>query len=562
MNKTNRSFARWQMPGRVLLRAVPAALLAVPFFIATPASARPASPPPTALCDAASMQLLVGDDATVVSAAVLATPVAAASYCRVDGYVTTTGPGPNSNQVRFTVSMPLDFTNRYYFQGEGGSAGYLPEPPEKLLTAGFAYAGTDAGSPTPGINWLFAQDRTKAYDYAQRGGHVSAVVTQKIVKAYYGLEGRRHHAHGRDDGRDDDRRGEPAKRLYRYHDGCSGGGRMGMVAASWYPDDFDGVIAAAPGLNVNNQLIFGKVAKHLIDNPAAWVSPAQLLQLEQALVQRFDASDGALDGLISDPSKVVIDEALLAPFTAAQRSTLRIVIDGMNDFGQTYAGFSVGNPIGWSAFMLGTSAPPWALLPGRLPPAGYFVFDSTSRGLYGATYDFSTQLSFDSSADVNGWNAKYEEVFIGSGTARPENLRRFFAKGGKMLFWHGTADNGISMFDMLRFYDELAAQHRGVQATQRFSRLFLVPGVQHCGGGIGPQDVSDQALKAITRWVEEGEAPRSMVGHSAPNPALLPRSFLLCPHPEKARFLGGLENRRGLDVNDAANWRCERPRSR
>lgn len=223
-------------------------------------------------------------------------------------------------------------------------------------------------------------------------------------------------------------------------------------------------------------MIFGKIAKHLIDHPEAWVSPAQLLALEQALVQRFDGADGALDGLISDPSKVVIDEALLAPFTPAQRQTLRIVIDGMNDFGLTYPGYSLGNPIGWSAFMLGTSAPPWALLPGRFPPAGHFVFDTTSRGLYGPTYDYTTLFSFDRAADVTGWNAKFEQVFIGSGTAQPGNLRRFLDKGGKLLFWHGMADNGISMFDTLRFYKQLAGQHHGVDALRQSSRVFLVPG--------------------------------------------------------------------------------------
>lgn len=500
-----------------------------------------ASTHPVRLCDVASMQLVLGSEATVVSAVVKATPVVAAPYCRVDGTITTSGPGPNSNTVRFTLSMPQTFANRYFFQGEGGSAGFIPEPPEKLLTAGFAFAGTDTGSPTPGANYAFAFDRTKAYDHAQRGGHLSAVVTQKLVKAYYGTD----------------------QRLYRYHEGCSGGGRMGMVAASWYPDDYDGVIAGAPGLHVNNQMIFGKVVKRLIEHPEAWVSPAQMLALERALVQRYDASDGASDGLISDPSKAKIDDDLLAAFTPAQRETIRILTEGMNDFGQRYPGFTLGNPIGWSAFLLGTSAPPWAFIPGRFPPASFLVFDSASRGLFGPTFDFTTQFSFDSSADVNGWNAKFEEVFIGSGTSKPENLRRFFAKGGKMLFWHGTADNGISMNDMLRYYNELAAQHHGVEATQRFSRLFLVPGTQHCFGGIGAQDLPDQALAAITRWVEKGEPPHSMVGHAAPSPAVaVPRSFLLCPYPKKARFLGGLDNRRGLNVNDAANWVCDRSDSR
>jgi feruloyl esterase len=347
--------------------------------------------------------------------------------------------------------------------------------------------------------------------------------------------------------------------MYRYIDGCSGGGRMGTVAASWYPDDFDGVIAGAPGISVTNQMMFGKVSKYLIDHPDSWISPAQLLALDQALLAQYDGADGAVDGMISDPSLVSLDASMWALFTPEQQKLLHIVLDGMNDFGQTYPGYTLGNPIGWSAFMLGTSAPPWSMNPtdGRLPPAGFLVFDTTSRGLYGPTYDFSTQFSFTSSTDVNGWNSKFEEVFVGSGTAKAENMGNFFQRGGKMLFWHGAADNGISLNDTLRFYGDLAKLNGGQANLSAKARLFVAPGLQHCGGGSGPQDVAEQALPAIAQWVENGEAPNQLVTNRVVSATLPARSFLLCAYPKRATFRGGLVNESRLDVNDSVNWSCQ-----
>ncbi|WP_158080786.1 tannase/feruloyl esterase family alpha/beta hydrolase [Pelomonas sp. KK5] len=496
-----------------------------------------------AQCSIGALQAAV--PSAVLTAASAVTPSTGTAYCRVDGYVTTQGPAATSNQVRFTVALPPSFQARYYFAGEGGSAGYLPEPSASLLSAGYAVAGSDAGSTTPGVDWAFATDRTKAYDYAQRGVHVGTAATQALVKAFYGMSS-----------------GANAnRRLYRYIDGCSGGGRMGVVAASWYPEDFDGVVAGAPGISVTNQMFFGKVAKYLIDHPDAWISPAQLQALDAALLQKFDAADGAVDGLISDPSVVSLDATLRAAFTPAQQALLDILVNGMNDFGLTYPGYTLGNPNGWSAFMLGATPPPWSMNPtdGRLPPAGYLVFDTTSRGLFGAGYDFASAFSFDNSADVNGWNAMFESVFTGSGTAKAGNLNAFFQRGGKMLFWHGTADNGISLNDTFRFFSDLASAQGGQAKLAQVAQLYTVPGLQHCGGGAGPQDVAAQALPALAQWVEAGTAPTQLVANRAAGTSLPARTFLLCPHPQRAVFKGGVANSAGLNVNDASNWSCQAP---
>src|SRR5690606_20493301 len=148
-------------------------------------------------------------------------------------------------------------------------------------------------------------------------------------------------------------------------------------------------------------------------------------------------------------------------------------------------------------------------------------------------------------------------VFVRSGTANPAELVPYLRGGGKILLWHGVADNAISVNDSLRYYRQLAQANGGLERTRNAARLFFAPGVLHCAGGIGPQEVSTQALAALTRWVERGVAPQSLVAHRAASATLPARSFKLCPYPQAPVFLGGTDNPQGLDVNDAGNWRCE-----
>ena len=511
---------------------------------ASPAQAKASRQPPA--CDIATAQQLVSG-ATITAAAMQHTTDGATAYCRVDGYVATQGPGPNANRVNFMVSLPEGFKGRYYYIGLGGAAGYVPSPPDVLLSQGFAVAGSDAGTQTFVLDWTFAIDRTKAFDYAQRGVHVSSVATQEITRGYYQLKS--------------SQLKNKSKKLYRYIDGCSGGGRMGNVEAIVHPDDYDGTILGAPGINTGNVLLFGKIAQFLIQHPEAWISPAQFAQLEQAIVASFDRADGAADGVVSRVINAGIDPAALGIFTEPQLQTLQMIREGIDLGGVKYPGFPLANPIGWSSFLVGNTPPPWSMNPADLdfPPAGFMVFESQSRGLFGLTYNFVEAMDFNSAADVSHWAQTYEDVFIESGTADPADLLGYLKGGGKIVMWHGIADNAISVNDSIRYYNQLAQARGGLAGTQQSARLFLAPGVLHCAGGIGPQDTPTQALDAIVRWVEKGVAPQSLVVNRAPSATLPARSFRLCPYPQRALFKGGLENPKGLDVNDAANWRCALP---
>jgi hypothetical protein len=538
-------FHRYRFASGSSARIVAAAALTAAFGIPITAPGTAAATglelsAPILPCEVSTFQALVSSDVTITSASKLATPAPAVSYCQVNGFVETHGPAPTTNHVNFVVALPDAFGGRYYYLGEGGSAGFVPPPTAALLRQGYTFAGSDGGSPSPGVDYSFGWDRTKGFDWGHRGVHVATVTTQLITRKYYGIG--------------NDKHGSQKHDLYRYIDGCSGGGRMGNVEALLYPDDYDGVIAGAPGINTNNILFFGRVAKFLLDNPDAWIPPATINQLSDAILAKFDGSDGALDGLVSDPTKIKVDlESLGIAFTPAQLQTLKLMTRGLNSFGQTYPGYTLSNPIGWSGFIIGLSPPTsWVANPATRP-AGYLVFDSASRGLFGPGFDFTTDMDFNNPVQVNAWHSTWEQTFVGSGTADPAGLDRFRREGGKILFWHGVADNGITVTDTLRYYKQLAESQRGYDRTRTFARLFLVPGLNHCGGGLGPSDVAAQALPAITQWVEHGRAPQSLLTHRA---LPTPRTFLLCPYPEVSVFKGGLNNPAGLDANDAANWTC------
>ena len=171
-------------------------------------------------CDVASMQAAAPADTTIVSAERLQTPV---PHCRVNGYVTTTNPGPNRNNFRLQLPDRELWNHRFYFIGVGGSGGSVPTdsqiPQGNPMVKGFAVAGTDKGHQTDPLDWSFQSDPAKALDNAHRGAHVTTVASQQLTKAYYGTA-----------------------KMYRYETGCSGGGDMGMQAMQHYPEDYDGVL--------------------------------------------------------------------------------------------------------------------------------------------------------------------------------------------------------------------------------------------------------------------------------------------------------------------------------
>jgi Tannase and feruloyl esterase len=510
----------------VCLAGAPTAGAEVKNGVQGPAGAMP--------CDLSDFQIAAPAGTTITSVSVATTPVA---YCKVVGFVSTTVRGPNN--VNFLLALPDVFNGRYILNAQGGSAGFVPSPPASQLSAGYAIAGTDEGNQSGGLDYRFAVNRAQAFDWDHLGVHVVTVATEQLTKGYY----RQSH-------------------IYTYIAGCSGGGRSGVQEASLYPHDYDGVLAGAPGINPDNILFFGQLSQFLLRHPDAWVPPATLAVIESTVLTAWDASDGAVDGLVWEPWTIKFDPASLGILTDLQLTTVRMIMKGINDFGQVYPGFTVSNPTGWSSFLVGLIPPQSWAVPTPTPPsfasapAGFIVFDTIMRGLFGLNYNFVTQFDFANPRDIAAFEAKFVEVYPAA-RANPADLRNFKQAGDKILFWQGASDNAISINDTIRFYTQLADLEGGFRTTQTFARFFVAPGVLHCGGGPGPQDVPVQALDALTKWVEGGRAPKTLVVHSAPT-AVQQRTFLLCPYPQVSVFKGGIDNERGLNVNDASNWNCRR----
>ena len=234
---------------------------------------------PAGKCDRAAIQAMVGADAIIDSAAPTAQP---APHCRIEGHVITTNPGPNT--VRFRLQLPdHGFNGRYLFAGLGGAAGYVPSdlelPRGNPVIKGFAMAGTDTGHSSEPLDWSFMQGNPAAtLDYNHRGGHVATVAAQAVTRGYYGIN-----------------------KLWRYHSGCSGGGRMGVAALEHHPEDYDGILIGAPGRSTATMLMFMWATQQEAREPGAWLSPAKLAITEQHIIAQCDALDGAKDGIVSDP---------------------------------------------------------------------------------------------------------------------------------------------------------------------------------------------------------------------------------------------------------------------
>ncbi|MAF29873.1 MAG: hypothetical protein CL820_01625 [Croceicoccus sp.] len=520
---------------------------------------------PAAECNVSAIQAMAPADTTIVSAEAIVEPVA---HCRVEGYVTTNDPGPN--EVNFRLQLPdKDWAGRFYFIGLGGSAGYVPTdsqvPAGNPLNMGFAVAGTDTGRQGSMLDWRFmGEDPAKAMDHVHRGGHVVTVATQQITKQYYDVDS-----------------------MYRYHSGCSGGGRMGMMAIDRHPEDYDGVLIGAPGGRSSaTQLKFLYNTRQMIREPGAWLSPAKLQMAEGHVLKACDALDGAKDQMINDHRMCSFDFQTIACkagdgedcLTQPEIRSIEAVLEGPSSpKGKLTEGFPISNLSVWSGF-LGASPPPWSPEPSpdnmQKGSPGYVIVDTLARAYFGQEYDVLKDFDLSRQKDIDAWFAAAKRLDFGY----PYNtdLRPFQRDGGKVLFWNGVSDPCCSDIETEQYFLEAGNKADGGMAGFRdMAAYYRIPGMAHCGGGTGPADAPDQLLRELIDWVEKGKAPGPVVAHRGtdrakmafadqsgtvsgvivPPPTGSSRDFLLCPYPTVATFKG-VQTSDG--VYDAANWQCQK----
>jgi hypothetical protein len=459
-------------------------------------------------------------------------------FCRV---VAVSRPTPDS-EIRFEVWLPKaeNWNQKFLSAGEGGFAGRIlyggrgtDGGLDENLRRGFATASTDTGHDAADIHFAVGHPE-RGVDYLVRAKHVTTVAAKAIITAYYG---------------------RPPVRSY--FASCSNGGRQGLLEAQLYPDDFDGLIVGAPWNNQSRSLVSHLWMRQLLSAPGAAIPPAKLAILHAAVLKACDGSDGLVDGIITDPPQCRFDLQTIACrsadgpdcLTALQVATLRRIYEGPRD---PRDGSSLFTP-----YVPGQETGTF----GQPDPVSGFPEQYVANFVYGDP-DW-TAASFDLATDTPN--------ILAAGLTGDAALTDFAAaraRGVKIIQYHGWTDLRIQPGSSPRYYDAVAAANGGLEATQDFYRLFMVPGMGHCFGdvgasnfgGVGQQlpperDPSHDLVAALEAWVERDIAPEDFIAtrYNDADPATRTVQFQrrLCLYPAVARYTPG------GDPSAAASFTCE-----
>jgi hypothetical protein len=454
----------------------------------------------------------------------LAAPLPA--YCRLDATLDRrTGADGKSYGIGFALALPANWNGRFLFQGGGGLNGTVAPPlgrtgqGDAALPRGFAVVTTDTGHSGQAFDASFMADQQASLDFAYQAVGRVAVLAKQIVAQYYG----RAAAHS-------------------YFMGCSTGGREGMLMAERYPTYFDGIVVGAPAMRTGFSGIGDEWVATMLNSVAPLdasgkpdtsraFSDADRKAVIDGLLAACDEADGLRDGIVSDPMGCRFDPASLrCPGAKAdgclsepQVEALAKAFAGPKDSKghQVYPGFLFDTGIAATQGIPG-------LLMGGMNPVG---------PRFGATTMDVDRRAAAADADPQ---ARLTETWSWT------KLNTFSSHGGKLLFYHGASDPWFSALDTVDYYERMTRANGGAAAVSDWSRLFLVPGMGHCGGGPATLDTFDM-LSPMVDWVENGNAPATVraTGRSWPG-----RSRPLCPYPTHAQYKGS------GDVEDAASFEC------
>ena len=467
-------------------------------------------------------------------------PLRVPSFCRVQ---LTVAP-----QIRVEVWMPATGWNgKFEGVGGGGYAGIISYPAmAAALRAGYATASTDTGHAGGVADGRFALGHPElVIDFGYRAIHEMTVKGKQIVEAFYGTAPRE-----------------------AYFVGCSTGGRQGLAEAQRYPDDYSGIVSGAPAIDWPHLLISGVWnAQATLKDPASYIPPTKLTAINEATLAACDGTDGVKDGLVADgrqckfdPSSLVCREGDSATcLTPKQAEALQKIYTGPRsaDGKQIYPGRPPGVERGWDTFTTGSEPGQAASLILGGAYLKYFVLQDANADPM--AFDFATDMK---KVDKDDKNIAALQTFNA-------NLKPFRDRGGKLILYHGWGDDAISPLNTINYFKmvvdkttggpkaadasapEDAAFQQAARKTGDFMRLFMVPGMNHCGGGPGPNTFD--AVTALSNWVEKKQPPDVLLGsHMTNGVADLTRP--LCPYPQVAQY-----SEQG-DVKDAANFSCTMPR--
>jgi len=505
------------------------------------------------------------------------------AYCQVTGsYVTNAAAGRTAN---FLATFPENWNGKYLQIGCAGHCGTfaVSNPamftititnqgkPGDIIRKGYAAFATDQGHTSmAGGSWAVEGpgkvNAEAIEDFYIRASRVLTRVGKEFTRAFYAT------------------RTQGKARIARsYFSGCSGGGRDALVAASNFPEEFDGIIAGSPYNLMGTSMFVAGASLATLRAPDAFVPPKLAALVGETVTRQCDAIDGVRDGLIQNPAACNFlperDLPLCEPgksgdacFTRAQIETVGTTLTALTDeFGKVVQpGYSVSDyAIPFPAPPADpAAADPW----GENPAAVLWPLGNASIKVFTHKNDpgFFTRSIYSfrdgGPGGIDGFRlvvprAEVDRIMAAGrrGTGHyPENFAPLIKRNGKLLIWHNLSDEKLTPFMSFELYKALAARFGGYGKLQRNVRMFGLPGTAHCSGGgqpVGPG--SFDPLTAMENWVEKGIAPNALTATLyQPTPIAmdyakpLGRTMPLCMFPQMARYKGA-----GA-VNDGASWEC------
>jgi len=444
------------------------------------------------------------------------------AFCRVAATLKPT----NDSDIKIEVWLPQSGWNgKFQAVGNGGWAGVITYTSgtggiengmAEALKRGYATSSTDTGHAGNTASGLLGHPE-KVTDYDYRAVHEMTLTAKKVIAGFYG-------------------RGPDLS----YFNGCSTGGRQALKEAQTFYEDYDGIIAGAPAADVAH-MAAGRlwVAHATLKDPASYIPPSKYPMIHEAVMKSCDAADGLKDGLIDDPRQCHFDPSALVctdpngscltgPQAAAAQKIMSPVVNPRTGK-QIFPRLEPGTELEWGRQASGPE--PYYTSLERLR---YVIFKDPK-------WDWR---SFDFDRDVTRIES------IDKGNATDPNLKSFVSRGGKLLMYHGWADQSIAPTATIKYYDSVVSAMGGPQSTANWLRLFMLPGMNHCGGGEGPN--AFDAIGTLEQWVEKGKAPDQILASHRTN-GKVDRTRPLCPYPQVAKFKGS------GSVDDATNFTCKAP---
>jgi hypothetical protein len=445
--------------------------------------------------------------------------------CRVTAI--TTHP-PEGDKIKIWVAIPAsNWNGRFLGIGGGGFSGGSAASVNQPVALGYASGSTDTGhdggsgsfalDANGRLNWQLIRDN------AHVGIHEMTVTGKALTQAMYG-----------------------AAPKYSYFNGCSTGGRQGLMEAQRYPQDYNGIVAGAPAINWTRfipQELWGAVAMNTAGDP---IPACKLAAATAAAIAACDAIDGVKDGVIEDPKRCNYDPKPLigtsagdcGSFTEADVNLIRKLWEGPRREDGSFLWYGLVRGADLSALWGSRGTPLKPQLFGiSLDWFRYFLAQNPQ--LDGTTI---TQAAYE-----RFWDQSMEEYGAVIGTDNPD-LTAFRDRGGKAILWHGWADQLITPEGTIDYYTRVQEKMGGAKKTSEFARLFMAPGIGHCGGGAGPAPYGQ--LDALLSWVEDGKAPVTLTAARRDQAGAITRSRPLCQYPLVAKYKGA------GSTDDAANFVC------